>query len=350
MKQHQRKDPLIFSKHLVFFLLAAVLSQCQSGGPAGRFPDAEVFLDPPAEYRAHAGMGMYLDRVDEAKAREQVRHFHERGFGGVFITASRGNAGDLPGAYVEQGKPFMRLGKEGMVYLDGDFIRVYRAYLDEAEQLGMRVILYDDYHFPTGQVAGQFYQQFPESMAARLDKVEAHHRGEGTIRLEVPGGTYLGAALLELGSGETRDVSDRFAGGKVSCPVGVGNWKLMAFYLNHDAVLQIRNPGIMNYIEEEATAKFLSISYDRFYEGFGEYFGNVIPMSFYDEPSLHWLDGKIWSATLNDLYLERYGESPIKYYPALWYDIGERTAAARNALYGIRAEMYAVNFVKQIRD
>lgn len=350
MKHHLRNDPLIFGKYLVFFLLAALLSQCRPGEPAGQFPDAEVFLDPPAEYRAHAGMGMYLDRVDEAKAREQIRHFHERGFGGVFITASRGNAGDLPEAYVEQGKPFMRLGKEGMVYLDEDFIRVYRAYLDEAEQLGMRVILYDDYHFPTGQVAGQFYQQFPESMAARLDKVEAHHRGEGTIRLEVPGGTYLGAALLELGSGETRDVSDRFANGKVSCPVELGNWKLMAFYLNHDAVLQIRNPGIMNYIEKEAMAKFLSISYDRFYGGFGEYFGNVIPMSFYDEPSLHWLDGKIWSATLNDLYLERYGESPIKYYPALWYDIGEKTAAARNALYGIRAEMYAVNFVKQIRD
>lgn len=310
----------------------------------------EVFSNPPAEFRAHAGMGLNLASATEEKAREGIRHYHERGFGGVFIEASRGNAGDLPEAYVEQGRPFMRLGREGIVYLDDAYVELYRACLEEAEKLGLRVILYDDYHFPTGQVAGQFFQHFPESMAARLDKVEKHQRGEGTIRLDVPAGTYLGAALLEMGSRETMDVSDRFSDGQISCTVEPGNWKLMAFYLNHDAVMKIRNPGIMNYIEKEATEKFLSISYQKFYEGFGEYFGNVIPMSFYDEPSLHWLDGRIWSATLNDVYRERYGESPMKYYPALWYDIGEQTAAARNAIHGIRAEMYAGNFIKQIHE
>ncbi|MCK4749270.1 MAG: hypothetical protein KAT15_19590, partial [Bacteroidales bacterium] len=295
-------------------------------------------------------IGWNLARINEEKARELIRHYHEAGFGGVFITAAQGNAGDLPEAYVEQGKSFMRLGREGIVYLDSTFIRLYRASLEEADKLDMRVILYDDYHFPTGQVAGQFYQQFPEHMADRLDKVETNHRGAGTITLDVPEGTYLGAALLEMGSRDTRDVSEMFKGGRISCQVAEGNWKLMAFYLNHEAVLKIRNPGIMNYIEEEAVAKFLSISYDKFHEGFGEYFGTVIPMSFYDEPSLHWLDGKIWSATFNDLYRRRYGESPIKYYPALWYDIGDKTAAARNTLHGLRAEMYADAFVKQLHE
>jgi hypothetical protein len=332
----------------LFFLFCCW--QCRPVPTEKTFPDAGTFLDPPGKFRAHAGMGMSLDRVDEPGARQQIRHFHERGFGGVFITASRGNAGDLPEAYVQQGKPFMRLGREGIVYLDDDFIRVYRACLDEAEKLGMQVILYDDYHFPTGQVAGQFYQQFPEHMAARLDKVETHFRGEGTIEMEVPEGTYLGTALLELGSRETRDVSDALDQGRIRVRVGSGHWKLMVFYLNHEAVLKIRNPGIMNYLEKEATVNFLKISYDRFYEGFGEYFGTVIPMSFYDEPSLHWLDGKIWSADLNELYRERYGESPMKHYPALWYDIGEGTAAARNALYGLRAEMYAEHFVKPLRE
>ena len=335
---------------LVIIILACSTMRCSKEGDTGAFPDPELFTAPPAEFRAHAGIGMRLDRVDETRAREQIRHLHERGFGGVYITATRGNAGDLPEAYVEQGKPFMHLGNKGMVYLDDDFIRVYRAYLDEAEKRGMRVILYDDYHFPTGQVAGQFYQQFPEYMAARLDKVEKDYRGEGTITMEIPSGTYLGAALLEMGSRRTVDVSDRIENGRITCRVEAGNWKLMVFYLNRDAVLHIRNPGIMNYLEKEAIARFLSISYDRFYAGFGEYFGNLIPMSFYDEPSLHWLDGKIWSATLNDLYRERYGESPIRYYPALWYDIGEETAAARNAIFGLRAEMYAQHFVKQLRD
>lgn len=38
----------------------------------------------------------------------------------------------------------------------------------------------------------------------------------------------------------------------------------------------------------------------------------------------------------------------MNYYPALWYDIGPDTAAARNALYGFRADLFANNFVGKI--
>ena len=328
-----------FLKPLILFSMAGGLIQCQPSEPVNTFPDQEIFLQAPAEFRACAALGMHLAQIDEDGARAQIRNYYKLGFGGALIVAHHGNAGDLPTAYVEQGQSFMQLGNEGIVYLDADFISVYRAYLDEAEKLGMRVILYDDYHFPTGQVAGQFYQQFPEHMAARLDKVETDLQGPGTVSLIVPDGTFLGASLLSLDNHETKDVSDLFLDGRINCQVSDGQWKLMAFYLNHEAVLKIRNPGIMNYIEKEAVEKFLSISYDKFYAGFGEYFGKVIPMSFYDEPSLHWLDGRIWSESLNDLYEQRYGESPIQYYPALWYDIGDQTAAVRNAILGLRAEM-----------
>jgi hypothetical protein len=330
-------------------VLAALLSMC-AAPEKQEFPDVGIFSEPPSEFRAIAGMDMQLDRIDEQKAREQIRHFNDLGFGGVFIAAGSGNKGDLPEWYVEQGGSFMHLVDSGIVYLDDEFIRVYRAYLDEADKLGMQVILYDDYNFPTGQVAGQFFQKFPEHMGARLDKIETDHQGPGTMKLKMPQGTYLGATLWDKETNELREVSDRFENGVVSCEVPGGNWKLMAFYLNHQAVLNLRNPGIMNYIEKEAVEKFLTISYDKFYQGFGEYFGTVIPMSFYDEPSLHWLDGRTWSTTLNDLYEEKYGESPLKNYPALWYDIGPGTAAARNAILGIRAEMYANHFVKQLAD
>lgn len=46
-------------------------------------------------------------------------------------------------------------------------------------------------------------------------------------------------------------------------------------------------------------------------------------MSIYDVPCLHWLDGKLWTEDLEALYIDRYEESFMKYYPALWYDIGE---------------------------
>ena len=180
---------------VLLVLWSLFLFQCQSTGTGDEFPHKKVFANPPNVYKGHAGFGMMLDEVDEEMAREQIQHFHSLGFGGVFISAHKGHAGKLPRWYVEQGKPFMRLGYKGIEYLSEEFIEVYRAYLDEAEKLGMRVILYDDYYFPTGQVAGQFFKQFPEYMASRLDKVEKDHQGEGTIKLKVPEGTYLGAVL-----------------------------------------------------------------------------------------------------------------------------------------------------------
>ena len=81
-----------------------MIIQCAPGEHSSGFPDQQLFLDPPARFKANAGFGMMLDEVDEQQAREQIRHFHERGFGGVFITAGKGNAGNLPDWYVEQGQ------------------------------------------------------------------------------------------------------------------------------------------------------------------------------------------------------------------------------------------------------
>lgn len=347
---YMKHNFILFRKYIFLLSLAGIMTQCQSPGNKELPPDEQLFLNPEAKYKAYAGIGMNLAETNTENAKAQIKHCYDWGFGGVFICASNANKGNLPEEYVTQAKPFMLFGDKGMIYLDNDYIKVYKAYLEEAKKLGMQVILYDDYFFPTGQVAGQFYQQFPNDMAARLDQVETNYNGSGILSLKIPNGTYLGAALMDMNNLTTKDVSELYSEGTVSCHVEKGNWKLMGFYLDHHAVLKIRNPGIINYIEQESVAKFLTISYDKFYKGFGEYFGNVIPMSFYDEPSLHWLDGRIWSKSLNDLYKKKYGESPIKYYPALWYDIGDQTSAARNAILGLRAEMYSVNFVKQIQD
>ncbi len=47
----------------------------------------------------------------------------------------------------------------------------------------------------------------------------------------------------------------------------------------------------------------------------------------------------MWTPAFNQNFEKKYGYSPMKYYPALWYDIGPETAAARNALYGFRAQL-----------
>jgi hypothetical protein len=331
------------------FVISGLLSGCNEK-KQNSFPGQAEFSSPEAKYRAFAGREFDLRTLDVKSARDMIHDSKVKGFGGVFICSNYGNSGDLDSVYVNQGEPHMKLGNKGMVYLSDEFLAVYKAAVEEAKKEGMQVILYDDYAFPTGTVAGQFYQKFPQLMASRLDKVEANKKGKGTLMITFPEGTILGAVLMNQADKSLKDVSDQVKGKVLSISVDEGDWKLMGFYLNHEAVLKIRNPGIINYIEKKSVQKFLTISYDKFYNSVGEYFGNVIPMSFYDEPSLHWLDGRMWSQDLNAIFVQKYGESPIKYYPALWYDIGERTASARNALHGIRAEMFSDAFMRQIND
>jgi hypothetical protein len=71
-------------------------------------------------------------------------------------------------------------------------------------------------------------------------------------------------------------------------------------------------------------------------------------MTFYDEPCMHMTNGRMWTPGFNAAFQKKYGFSPMKYYPALFYDIGPETAAARNALFGLRAELYAENYIGRV--
>lgn len=130
-----------------------------------------------------------------------------------------------------------------------------------------------------------------------------------------------------------------------------GNWKIMVF----GCVIQ-GNKGV-DYLNPDAIAKYIDYTYGEFYRRFPEYFGTTIKKSFYDEPTMvkfreAGTDGnRTWTPNFNAEFEKRYpGENPLLYYPAMFYDIGDQTQEARDKLYSARADMFAVNFIKQIND
>ena len=58
----------------------------------------------------------------------------------------------------------------------------------------------------------------------------------------------------------------------------------------------------------------------------------------------------MWTDRFNEKFQAAYGFSPTPYYPALWYDIGPETQAARNYLFGFRSELYASGYMKTFQD
>lgn len=116
----------------------------------------------------------------------------------------------------------------------------------------------------------------------------------------------------------------------------------------------------MDYLSEESVAAFIEITYEEYYKRFKAYFDNgTITSAFYDEPCFwpsnqnYGVQGaRTWTGDFNEYFASMYGEdvNPILYYPAMFYDIGEKTAEARDALNRVRTEMFAKNYIGQMNE
>ena len=187
---------------------------------------------------------------------------------------------------------------------------------------------------------------------------ETNVTGPAKTELTIPGNLYIGAVMMNRDTFELVDISSQGGPGKpLVTQVPKGNWKVMAFYLDSPSggLEELRGRArrkahFVDYLDAAAMDAFISLSYQKHFDHVGEFFGKEIKFSFWDEPAMHPVDGRMWTPSFNQGFEKKYGYSPMKYYPALWYDIGPDTAAARNALFGYRAHLFATNFVGKIED
>ena len=307
-------------RRLAMFLLpvAALLAQ---GNPF----DPAIFKAPPAMYRGHAMWNFNLSALNEPSIVSGIQEMAKLNYGGFFIEAGGGQ------------------NNQGVAFLGDEYFRFYKIALEEAKKQGLEVVLYDDYAFPTGTVGGQLRLKYPQYAAKSLDMTEKDVTGPAQVELAIPTGIYMGAVMMNRDTFELVDISDRGSAGRLVCQVPKGNWKVMAFFLTEGRA------RVVDYLDEAAMNTFISMTYEKYQANLGSYFGNLITQTFYDEPSMHHAD-RMWTPGFNAAFQKKYGYSPMKYYPALWYDIGPQTAAARVALFGFRGELFRQNFIKKLND
>jgi len=106
----------------------------------------------------------------------------------------------------------------------------------------------------------------------------------------------------------------------------------------------------VDYLDPDRVAQFIGMVYQPYYDKFPQDFGKTIGGAFYDEPTMYRCQGRMWTDKFNAKFKAARGFSPTAYYPALWYDIGPETAAARNALFGFRTELYATGYMQTVQD
>ena len=237
-------------------------------------------------------------------------------------------------------------------YLTEEYFERYKYAVEKAAELGLTLSLYDEYGFPSGSGGAinadgvpRFRNRFPNLSMKRLDKIEEETRGGATYVSPVSKtGQLMAAVAMNADTKERIDLSGNITEETIVWKVPEGNWKIMQFVCVADD-----DPN-MDYLSEEAAKAYISMTHEAYYKRMPEYFGKTITSTFFDEPTLYRAQARCWTPTFNETYIKKYGSSPALYYPALWYDIGPETQAARNALFGLRAELYAAAYPKAVSE
>jgi len=236
-------------------------------------------------------------------------------------------------------------------YLSDEYFDVYGKALEKAAELGLTMCLYDEYGFPSGGVGphngdgiGRFEKLFPEQTIKRLDKTEFDISGPSVCKQKVPKGKLMAAIAMEKKSLKRINVASGIVGEELTWKVPSGDWKVMFFTCVKDG------DPIVDYLDPVPVGNFIKMTHEAYYARFKKYFGTVITGTFFDEPTMYRANGRMWTPLFNDKFKKKYGFDPESYYPALWYDIGPETIAARNYLFGFRTELYAEGFTKSVND
>ena len=235
-------------------------------------------------------------------------------------------------------------------YLSEEYFELYAHTADQARRLGVTLSLYDEYGFPSGSGGAinadgipRFRNRYPGLTLKRLDKIEDEAQGGTTyIRPVSDAGRLMAVVAMNTQTRERIDLRDRIAEETVVWKVPDGRWKIMQFVCVEDG-----DPN-MDYLSEEAAEAYLSMTHEAYCKRMPDAFGTTIDETFFDEPTLYRAQGRCWTPSFNEAYAERYGADPSLLYPALWYDIGEETCSARNALFSLRAELYASAYPKAV--
>lgn len=297
-----------------------------------------AFADPP---RAFGIMPFWFwnDDLDEAELVRQLRAFHAKGFGG-FV-------------------PHARIGLSRRVgYLTDEFFRLVRVAVDEAARLGMQVVLYDEGSYPSGSAQGRVVAENPDYASRCL--IALHHTVHGPARgyWHPNPGRGLGDRLVGVGLG--REVApgaldpQSLAWLDVQPPelvrydVPDGSWRLVALWdvASGGAIRGVFEdeddghataPAAGDLLNPEAVACFLRHTHDQYYAHLKEHFGQTVVAMFTDEPMLLGRGARRgpdpWPFTrgfLDDLQAH-WDDDVRRWLPALWLDLGPRTAAFREA-------------------
>ncbi|NMB12563.1 MAG: hypothetical protein GX977_09790 [Firmicutes bacterium] len=263
----------------------------------------------------------------------------------------------MPGFFIHS-----RFGLE-VPYLSDEWFKRVRFACEKAKEIGLQAWVYDEKNWPSGTVGWKIPTEFPDLQQRYLEMVILHVDGPLFVYLEGTDSRYVDmqdsdpicayAVRTDEFHGEIKEIIDltpNLSFDKiVPWEAPAGSWELLYF-------IERRAKYYIDALNPESTEKFIQMTHERYKEEAGEYFGNVMPGFYTDEPALHYFETGVdnfivpWSKRMFKLFRDRNGYDLKPYLPALFLDMGEMTSRIRLDFWQTVSEQYTKAFYKQIRD
>ncbi|MBN2105470.1 hypothetical protein JW835_15635 [bacterium] len=350
---NQKSNRIDFAALIRIITLLPILVSCFIYAfEKSRTIDPEYFANPPKEYRQHAWLTYNLSNSTEESLTGEIQERAKAGLsGGFYLGMWGGNTSAWSEAYLTGSG--MEPSEKGIEFLSDAYFNLYTKAIEAGLEYGNPpLVFYDEVGYPSGMAGGLLYSKYPEHTAKSLEKAERDVTGPSRFEIKIPKGMTVGAVRMNLDTWELVDISDKIKKQRhLKCQIPEGRWKVMAFYLDTEASLgQGRKIGYVDYLDEEAVRTYIELCYQAHYDHLRPYWGHVLRITHYDEPALHVSGGRAWTPRYNEKFEDAYGYNPMKYYPALFYDIGPETGAVRNLLWGFRTRLFSEFYIKQLDD
>lgn len=254
--------------------------------------------------------------------------------------------------------------------------------MDEAKNLGMKVWILDDAHFPTGYANGWIRDKYPKK--GKIYLVEKHMDAQGPLKdasfiidgwinqkdffnpqaKQVTDDKLIAViASRRTGEGEDvddtlLDITDKISEGTLYWDIPEGSWRVFIF-------IQSRNGGgdseYINPIDADSVKVLIDAVYEPHFNHYEKDFGDTFAGFFSDEPGMGNTKGYLfdesigrkkmaltWSLEVPELLEKELGENYRRYLPCLWYNAGCKTTIIRYKYMDIVSSLYASCFTGQL--
>lgn len=257
----------------IIMLLLYNLTSCSSSVALNKMTFTEAgFKNPPVIYRPMPVINGYIDKG-------MVYGFKQLGYGGVVTNISYGN-------YLQDDE----------AWSDFEDLTEYTI-----NKLGLHMWIYDERGYPSGSAGGLALKDNPQLQAQGIVCMTALSEKPGNLKILKPYGHNSAVAAYAF-KGTSLDNIDYSTGlnlskyldsdGGLNWPAPEKGWLAVCIYSKnffegtHAAFNWAEVKRYIDILRPEPVKKFIDLTYQKYYDHAGKYFGKGVDAFFTDEPSL----------------------------------------------------------------